>query len=147
MQKPSEIAAIVAVINPAANAAGTLTSTWVPAKNYAMFMAVLIAGAMGASGTLDFKIQQATDSSGTGAKDITGKLITQFTQAGTDSNKQAIINLHTDALDVDNAFTHVAMVLVTAVATSTDCAVLQGFGARFAPASDDDISTVDEIVG
>lgn len=147
MQKPSEMAAIVACIDPDANAAGTITSTWVPVKNYHSFMAIVMAGDLGASGTLDCKIQQATDASGTGAKDITGKAITQLTQAGTDSNKQAIINLHSDQVDVDNNFTHIALVFVTAVATGDSGALLLGFGPRFAPASDDDISTVDEIVG
>lgn len=146
MNKPSEAIAIVAVIDPDANAAGALTSTWVPAKDFLAFMAICLAGTLGASATLDFKLQQATDASGTGAKDITGKAITQLTQAGTDSDKQAVINLLVEELDVDGGFTHVAMILTTGTATSDGGAVLLGTDARYAPASDTDISTVDEIV-
>lgn len=146
MQKASETAAILAVVDPDANTAGTITTAWIPAKNYHKFMAIVMAGDLGTSGTLDCKIQQATDASGTGAKDITGKAITQLTQAGTDSNKQAIINLDAESLDVDNSFTHIALVFVTAVATGDSGAVLLGLDPRNGPASDNDVSTVDEIV-
>jgi hypothetical protein len=36
-------------------------------------IAVIKTGVLGASATVDAKLQQATDSSGTGVKDITGK--------------------------------------------------------------------------
>ena len=83
---------------------------------------------------------------GTGAKDITGKAITQLTQAGTDSNKQAIINLHRDELDLANSYTHVRLSHTVATATSDSAAILLGFDPRYNTASDNDAATVDEIV-
>lgn len=147
MNRLSEEVAVLAVIDPDANAAGALTSDWVDMTMFQQVMAVCLAGTLGTSATLDMKIQQATDSSGTGAKDITGKSITQLTQAGTDSDKQAIINLRADELDVAGDFTHAAIVLTTAVATSDSAAVMLGRRARYQPASDNDLASVDEIVG
>ncbi len=143
---PSERCAVLAVIDPDANAAGALTSDWADATEFQQMMGICLAGTLGTSATLDMKLQQATDSSGTGAKDITGKSITQLTQAGTDSDKQAIINVNADDLDVAGGFTHVAIVLTTATATSDSGAILLGFDPRHGPASANDLASVDEIV-
>jgi len=143
---PSERVAVVATIDPDANAAGALTSDWASMEDFSEMMAVAMVGALGTSATVDFKLQQATDSSGTGAKDISGKAITQLTQAGTDDDKQAVINVNGADLDVANDFDHVAMVLTTATATSDSGAVLLGMRPRYGPASDYDLASVDEIV-
>ena len=133
---PSERVVLAAVINPAAAAAGTQNSGWVSMTTYEEVMAIIAAGAIGTNGTIDAKIQQAQDASGTGAKDVTGKAITQLTQAGTDkSNKQAVINVRAEELDRTNGFTHVRLQLVTAVATSPSVAALLGLMARYSPAT------------
>lgn len=143
---PSELAAVVANIDPDAQTAGAKTSGWVDASEFMAFMAIFQAGTLGSSATLDGKIEQATDSSGTSAKDVTGAAITQLTQAGTDSDKQAVINLRTENLDVDGGFTHIRLSMTIGVATSDAAAILLGFGPRHGPASDHDAATVDEIV-
>jgi hypothetical protein len=51
------------------------------------------------------KFQQATDASGTNAKDITGKAITQIVTA----NKQAEINLMAEELDIANNFNYIQL--------------------------------------
>lgn len=143
---PSELIAVVDTIDPDANAAGTINGGYVAFKDFQHMMAIVLNGTMGSSGTLDFKLQQAQDASGTGVKDITGAAITQLTDAGSDSDKQAIINLRQDDLDIANDFTHVRMVLTTATATGDSAAILLGVNPVTAPASDYDDSTVDEIV-
>lgn len=143
---PSERAAVVGVIDPDANTAATYLTEWVPAKNFSKFLAVIMAGDLGASATIDAKIRQATDSSGTGAKDVSGKAITQLTKAGSDDNKQALINFSAADLDINNDFTHVALSMTVGTATSDSGAALLGFDPRFGPASDNDTTTVDEIV-
>ena len=143
---PSERVAVGGVIDPDANAAGALTSDYISMANFRTAMAICLCGTMGSSGTLDMKLVQATDSSGTGVKDVTGKSITQFTDAGTDSDKQAIINVRADELVVANGFDHVAIVLTTATATGDSGAVLLGLDPRSGPASDNDLASVDEIV-
>jgi len=143
---PSERVAVGGVIDPDANTAATLTSDWLDMGAFGSAMGIVMAGAFGSSGTLNAKLQQATDSSGTGAKDITGKAITALTDAGTDSDKQAIINVRDSELDVANSFTHVALVMITAVATGDSAGILLGLDPRHGPASDNDLASVDEIV-
>lgn len=140
---PSDEVALVGVIDPDAYAANTYTTAWVDMGEYNAILATVFAGDLGSSATLDAKLEQATDSSGTGAKDISGKAITQLTQAGTDSNKQAMINLRDDELDVANAFTHARLSVTVGTATSDMNATVQGFYARYTPAN---LASVDEVV-
>lgn len=142
----SDRVAVVGAIDPDANAAGTLTTGWIAMSDWGRIMAVIMAGDLGASATLDAKLEQATSSGGAGAKDITGKAITQLTQAGTDSNKQAIINCHRDELDLVNGFTHARLSMTVATATSDSGAVVLGFDPRYNVAADNDAATVDEII-
>lgn len=143
---PSKRAGVVGVIDPDAYAAGTYTTGWISMAEYRSIMAVIMAGDLGASATLDAKLQQATDGSGTGAKDIAGKAITQLTQAGSDSNKQAIINCRADELDVNNGFTHVRLSMTIGTATSDAGAVVLGMDSAYGPEDANDLATVDEIV-
>lgn len=143
--RPSDRATLMAVLNPVSQAAATVTTGWVSMATFNAIMAVLQVGAMTLNGTVDAKLQQASDSAGTGAKDITGKAITQLTQAGTDDNKQVVINCRAEELDVDNSFTHVRLSVTVAVAASLIAAAVYGLDARYAPATD--ATTVDEVVG
>lgn len=143
---PSERAGLVGVIDPDAYAASTVTTGWVAAKNFHSFLAVITAGDLGASATIDAKLQQATSAAGAGAKDITGKAIAQLTQAGADDNKQALINLRGEQLDVDGGFAFVRLSMTIGTATSDAGALLFGFDSRFGPATDNDATTVDEVV-
>ncbi len=145
--KASEQIAVVETIDPVSQGVGSVSSGWVPVKNFHHFMAVVMAGVLGAAATLDGKIEQATDASGTGAKDVTGRSITQLTKAGSDDNKQAVINIAPADLDLDNSFNHIRLTLTVGAAASLVAGVLIGLDPRMAPASDNDVSTVDEIVG
>lgn len=143
---PSEIASVVGVIDPDANAAGTYLTAWVSMEDWECLLAIVMAGDLGSSAMLDAKLRQAKDSSGTSAKDITGKAITQLTEAGTDSNKQALINVRREELDIANAFTHVALSMTVATATSDSGGLLLGFFPRYGVANDSDATTVDEVI-
>ena len=103
--KPSELAAVLATLNPVSQSAATVTTGWISAKDFFSFAALIQTGSLGTSATVDAKLQQATDSSGTSAKDITGKAITQIVKA-TGDNKQAIINLRPQELDVNGGFSY-----------------------------------------
>lgn len=143
---PSERVAVLGVIDPDANAAGALTTAYADLTQFGSAMAIIMAGTLGTSATLDAKLVQATSAAGAGSKDISGKAITQLTQAGSDSDKQAIINVRAEDLDLANGFTHVAITMTTATATSDSGALLLGLDPRSAPASDNDLASVDEIV-
>lgn len=130
----SEKVRVIAAINPASYAAGAQNSPWVSLAAYEEVMAIVQAGALGTNSTVDAKLQQAQDSSGTGAKDIASKAITQLTQAGSDkSNKQAVINARAEELDRNNGFTHVRLVVTGATAASLLSAVILGASARYSP--------------
>lgn len=144
--RPSDAVAILGNIDPDAYSASTVTTGWVSAKGFDAFMAIIQAGDLGASATVDAKIEQATDGSGTGAKDVSGKAITQLTKAGTDDNKQAIINLRSEELDVSNGFDFIRLSMTVETAACDAGAVLLGLTPRYGPASDNDVATVDEIV-
>lgn len=145
---PSEIAAVLATIDPDEYAAGAQNSDWIDLGKIDQVMAVVMAGTIGAGSTLDSKLTQATASDGSGEKDISGKAITQLVAA--DDDKQAVINCRADELDIANDFRFVRLVQTGGTgspATTVDhSALLFGFGARYEPASDGDLASVDEIV-
>lgn len=146
--RPTDKIAVVGNIDPDAYAAGTYTTGWIAAKDFAKFMALVMVGTMAATSTVDAKIEQATDGSGTGAKDVTGKAITQITQAGTDqSDTQAIIEFDGGDLDVDGDFDFVRLSVTVAAAASDAAATVLGIDARYGPASDNDADSVGEIIG
>jgi hypothetical protein len=142
-----EVVVPVGDVNPASYSAGTQTTGWIAAKNFTKFLAVIQAGALGTNATLNAKLQQASDGSGTGAKDITGKAITQFTQAGTDySGKTAVISLDPSELDATNGFTHFRLSFTVATAASLVSASVYGIGALYTPAEDYGASDVVQYV-
>lgn len=141
---PSEKVAIVATIDPDAYSAGTQVSDWVNMENFHQIQAIVLAGIIAASGKIDARLVQATSSTGAGAKDVTSKSITQLTTA--DNDKQAVINLKAEELDIANSFTFVALYQKLTTAGGDMGAVVLGFQPRYAPADDLDLSSVDEYV-
>lgn len=143
---PSALAGVVGVIDPDAYAASTVTTGWIKASDYLSFLAIVMAGDLGASATIDAKIQQATDVSGTGAKDVSGLAITQLTKAGTDDNKQALINIQHSDLDINNGFDFIRLSMTIGTAACDAGAIVLGFSPRKGPATAKDLATVDEVV-
>lgn len=133
--------ALLATLDPASVAAGTVVSAWVPAANFHRIAVMLQTGVLGANATVDAKLRQATDSSGTGAKDITGKAITQIVKA-TGDNVQAFIGLKAEELDANNGFGYVALSVTVGTAASILSAAIFGTNPRFAPASDYNATSV-----
>lgn len=143
--KGSELFSVLATIDPASQAVGTVTTGWISAGNHHSLLALVQSGVLGTGATLDAKLQQATDASGTGAKDVTGKAITQIVKA-TGDNKQALINLRPDDLDVTNGYAYVRLSLTVAVAASLTAAQLLGFNPRFAPGDAINQAAVAQVV-
>lgn len=137
---------VLGVIAPSAQAAGALVSGWVLVDEVESFLAMIQTGVLGASATVDAKLQQATDGTGTGAKDITGKALAQIVKA-TGDNKQAFINCRGDELDVAGGFSYVQLSVTVAVAASQTAALLLGGHPRNYPASDKNPASVVQLVG
>lgn len=145
--RPSDRAGVLAAISPVSQAAGTVSTPWIAMADQASLTAIVQAGVLGAAATLDAKFEQATSSAGAGAKDVTGRAMTQLTKAGSDDNKQAIINLGARDLDFANGFTHVRLSVTVGVAASLMAAMVIGMDQRAGVASDAGAASVDEIVG
>lgn len=144
MSLPSERVAIVATVDPDAAAASSFTSDYVNMEEWHQIMAIVMAGTIASSGTLDAALLQATTSSGAGAKAITGKSITQMDTG--DNDEQAIINLKADELDVAGGFSFVALKLTHGTAGGDSAGLVLGFDCRHGPADDFDLASVGEIV-
>ena len=144
--KATELLSVLATIDPSNQASGTATTGWISVANYHGFLAEVQTGALGTSATLDAKLQQALDSSGTGAKDITGKSITQLTQAASGSNRQVLINVKPEELDTVNGFGFVRLSVTVGVAASMTSAQLIGVNPRYAPADSQNQAAVAQVI-
>jgi len=145
-QKMSEGLAVLATIDPISQGAGTVNTGWVDQSTFFNLLALIQTGVLGASATVDAKLQQATDNAGTGAKDITGKAITQIVKASGD-NKQAMISMKEADLDTEGGFRFVRLSLTVGTAASLVSASLMGGVPRFQPASAYNQAGVVQIAG
>lgn len=151
----SEQVAVLGAIDPDAYTANTYTSGWISAANFEVFMAVLMVGTLGVSGSVTAKITAATSSGGANATDLTGAATTALTGSGADSDKQAVISFRKESLGdtSETPFTHFRMSITVGddgtspTGTTSDVAgIVLGVCPRVAPASGYDASTVDEVV-
>lgn len=133
----------LAVHYPLTRQVATHVSGWVKMSLYHRAFFYLMLGAMGANATVDANLQQASDAAGTGAKAITGKSITQLTQAGTDDNSLVGINLQTEELDVNGGFEYVRFRVTIAVADCAYAATLWGSEPRYGATAE---TIYDEVV-
>ena len=143
--KGSELLSVLAAIDPAAQAAGTVTTGWISVANHHGFLSLVQTGVLGTSATVDAKLQQAVDSTGTSAKDITGKAITQIVKA-TGDNKQLLINVKPEELDTVNGFGFVRVTVTVGVAASIISAQLLGVNPRYAPADVGNQAAVAQVI-
>lgn len=141
----SELLAILATIDPVSQGAGAVSTGWLNAGKFAEILAIIDAGVMTATGTIDAKFQQASDSGGTGVKDVTAKAITQLLAAG-GNNRQAVINLRPEQLDVNNGFNWVRLTVTVTTAASLISAMVLGVWPRSGTASDANQAGVAQIV-
>ena len=143
--KGSELLAILATLDPSSQATGTATTGWISVANHHGLLAIVQTGVMGTGATLDAKVQQAQDASGTAAKDIAGKSITQIVKASGD-NKQALINVKPEELDTVNGFGFVRLSVTVGVAASQTAAQVLGINGRELPANTANQAAVVQIV-
>lgn len=142
----SEVLALLGFVTPTSQAAGTLTSGWISVADFENIIALVSVGAFGASATVDVNFQQAQDGSGTGAKALSpAKAITQLLAAG-GNNRQVMVNLRTQELDVANGFGWVNLNLIVGTAATLTSAVVLGGNPRFADASLFNPASVAQVV-
>ena len=143
--KASEMLAVLATIDPSTQAAGAASTGWVSVANHLGFLALVQTGVLGTSATVDAKLQQALDSAGTGAKDISGKAITQIVKA-TGDNKQVLVNVKPEELDTVNGFGFVRVTVTVGAAASITSAQLLGVNPRYVPADVGNQAAVVQVI-
>lgn len=145
----SEAAVIVATVDPDAYASGTQLTDAIDMSVHREVVFYVLAGAIPSSGTYNFKVTES-DSSGGTYKQISGKGITALTNAGTDSDKQAIVRVRAE--DLSTGYRYIKGSLrCTGAASANDAAVMAlATQSRWSDAVTTtgygDLSTVDEIV-
>lgn len=143
MDRLTERLAVVATIDPDAYGTGAQTSDVIDMTNHRRVIFVVMAGALGSSATLDFEVRGDAASNGSFTTPITGKSITQLTEAGTDSNKQAIVEVTSEEVAAQG-LRYVRGLATLGAATSDYGVVAIAGDSRYQPA--DDLASVDEIV-
>lgn len=136
---------VVAKIDPDAYTASTVNTDVIDMSKWTAVMFTVMAGDLGSSATLDFVVKGDTASGGSFTTTITGKSITQLTQAGTDSNKISIV-LVTQSEVAEQGFRYIRGAMTIGTATSDAGAVVHGVPAEGSPATSIDLSSVDEVV-
>lgn len=145
-QKLSEGLAVMATIDPVSTGPGTVVTAWVDQSVYFYVMLALSIGVFGAGATVDAKLQQALDVTGTGAKDIAGKAIVQMLAAG-GNNRQALVNMKEADMDTEGGFRFIRLSVTVGVAATLLQATLLGGVPRFQPANAYNQAGVSQIVG
>jgi hypothetical protein len=138
-----ERSAVLATIDPASVAVGTAAPDEVDMSNFRRALFVVMTGAMGAGGSVNFKLQAATAAGGAFA-DVPGKAIAALLQTAGKSNTQSLVEIRADELAEGQRFVRG---LTTVAGAACQLAVLAlGGDPRSAPADHLDLASVNEVV-
>lgn len=99
---------------PALTDNAALSTSWIDAGDALRIFGLVLVGATDT--TTNAKFQQASDSSGTGAKDVTDAAITQVTSSG--DNRHCSIELDPSKLDAANGFSWVRLTITAGDGTT-----------------------------
>lgn len=144
-QRLSERLAVVATIDPDAYGTGDQSTDVIDMLEHRRIMFVVMLGDFASTGKADFVVYGDTASNGAFSTAITGKAITQLTQAGSDDNKQAIVEISSEEVQAQGKrYIKGTLTLTTAGA---DAGVIAIAGdSRYEPNNVFDLASVDEIV-
>ena len=134
---------LVGTVDPQSASANDYATDVVDMAKFQKVVFYLLVGALGSSATVDFVVKGDATSGGSYATTVTGKSITQLTKAGSDDNKQVVVEVTAEDV-VQQGLRYIKGIVTTAVAASQIAVAVVGVDARYAPA--DDLSSVDEIV-
>lgn len=147
----SERLAVVSVIDPSDRASSTTLGDVIDMMYHEQIMFIVAVGNIQKPNTIDFKVTECATTGGTYVP-ISGKSITQLTQAGTDHNKQAIINVKADELTDGYRYIKGRLYVAGVTGTGNNCqsvitlANKTKFSDAVTSTSYGDLASVDEIV-
>jgi hypothetical protein len=143
----NERLALIGTIDPDAYSADTYTSDEIDMSNFKRVVFILSVGDLGSSATVDFEINGGASSNpGSLATLVTGKDATQLTQAGSDSDKQVIIEVSAEEAAAQGLQYLEAEVIVGTAACDLGLIVL-GEPAHYSDTAGLDLATVAEVIG
>lgn len=137
---PSARVGIAGVIPAQQAAPGVVNSGFVDMRNFYAVLASLNVGVIGEAGTVDAKIEQATDANGAGVKPVPGLAVVQLAKARGD-NRQAGINVRQEDLDKNGGFRFVRVSVTVGGAATFLSATLTGFDARYGAGNANQLGT------
>lgn len=129
---------IIGTIDPQSVAATSKQSAWIDVAKYPRLAAIVMVGAR--DGNITAKIEEATDSSGTGAQDL--KTLTVIAAA----SKQAIVSAHHEELTLSTGYSHIRMDITTTGTANLISGLVLGGNARFKPVENHDATTVAQVL-
>lgn len=141
-ERLSEQLAVVGCIDPDAYTANSYDTDVIDMKYHRRVIFIVQAGDLGSSATLDFAVYEGATTSPASA--LSGKSITQLTEAGTDSNKQAIVEV--SAEELTPTCRYLKGTLTVGTATSDAGVLVLADVSRYEPGNAFDLASVDEIV-
>jgi len=144
-ERLSEGLAVVSCIDPDVYTAAAYNGDVIDMSKFKRVMFIIQAGTLGTNATVDWVLKGDTTSGGSYSTTITGKSITQLTEAGTDSDKQVVVEVTAEEVAAQG-YRYIRETLTVGTATSDAGSVAIGFGSRYSPTSDNDLASVDEIV-
>lgn len=144
MIRADQAVAVVATCDPDAITTDGDTTDIIDMSKFEQVMFVVMAGTLGSSATLDFQVYQSTASNMANPVVISGAAVTQLTEAGTDSDKQAVVVVKQP--DLTTGYRYIRGTLTVGTATSDAGMLALGFYPTFGPATDYDLTSVDEVV-
>lgn len=144
-ERLSENLAVVSCIDPDAYTAAAYNGDVIDMKLYERVMFIVMAGTLGTNATVDWVLKGDTASDGSYSTTITGKSITQLTEAGTDSDKQVVIEVTAEEVAAQG-FRYIRETMTVGTATSDAGSIAIAGRLSYSPASEYDLASVDEIV-
>lgn len=141
----SERLAVVATIDPDAYGTGTQDTDVIDMLEHRRILFIVMAGTIASTGKIDFAVYGDTASDGAFSTLITGKSITQLTQAGSDSDKQAVVEVSSEEVQAQGK--RYLKGVLTFTTAGGDAGVIAVAGdSRYQPNNVFDLASVDEIV-
>lgn len=141
----AEDVVVLATIDPDAYGTGDQTTDTIDMRYWREVLFIVMAGTLGSSATLDFVVAGSASSDMSSSATITGKSITQLTEAGTDSDKQALVRVTAEEVFAQG-YRYIRGTMTVGTATSDAGAVVVGWHARYNPGNQFDLASVDEVV-
>lgn len=141
----AESVAVIGTVDPDAYGTGATTSDIIDMSYWEEIMVVVMVGTLGTNATVDAVVAGSASSNMASSATITGKSITQLTDAGTDSDKQAIIRVTAEEVAAQG-YRYVQLTMTVGTATSDAGAIILGSSCVYEPVAAYDLASVDEVI-